>query len=673
MDNADGKVNSSETPDKKYDASETKTDNKSDSKRVDELKSEGKQGQNSSDSKRIDDDINSLFEKGDGSENDTLSRNHPLAEFLKENKGMLKGLSQEEFKAKYSAYMKDLEDKNSAPAKPEHRRSDSADINRGIASVLAEDESKDFLDKIVLKFTTMSEANSEAPSFTVGTKGAKIGRDQSNEVCVPSDTRLAHEGHSFIEHSDGSFYLLDGGYDFSASIRISVGVKKKEWIMMPKARFSAGNSVFESNGLTPEGNLMLEVIEGPLKGERRVVTKKGASLGRSSDNIIAIPDRELSRRHSRVEWDEKLGEYCVCDIGSTNGTYMQLVGPYAGRYKLCINDHILVGRTGFSINRFDYGLSEEIGHRQTMEDSCTIVQHMDLPGLNIQNLAPQSFFGVFDGHGGSNASLYLSQNLHTNVGEALLSRSEELRSLMTDIDAGDNDDTHPLKERLDRIVIDALETSFLKTDHEFVTTSEHAQNGSTATTALVLGKRLYCANVGDSRSMLCRRFAPKPMSEDHKPTREDEQKRIRDAGGFVINNRVMGELAVSRAFGDAEFKKGIQSIIDEEGVKMSTTGSTGSGDDGEGKDTKNWDQPLIIAKPDVETTTLTDDDQFLLLACDGLFDVFTEQEVVDFVKHNMEEHGDAQKCCENITDVAINKRNSRDNVSVILIILNKWY
>jgi len=48
------------------------------------------------------------------------------------------------------------------------------------------------------------------------------------------------------------------------------------------------------------------------------------------------------------------------------------------------------------------------------------------------------------------------------------------------------------------------------------------------------------------------------MSQDHKPSREDEAKRIRDAGGFVINNRVMGELAVSRAFGDAEFKKGIQ-------------------------------------------------------------------------------------------------------------------
>lgn len=48
------------------------------------------------------------------------------------------------------------------------------------------------------------------------------------------------------------------------------------------------------------------------------------------------------------------------------------------------------------------------------------------------------------------------------------------------------------------------------------------------------------------------------MSEDHKPSREDEAKRIKDAGGFVISHRVMGELSVSRAFGDCEFKKGIE-------------------------------------------------------------------------------------------------------------------
>ena len=90
-------------------------------------------------------------------------------------------------------------------------------------------------------------------------------------------------------------------------------------------------------------------------------------------------------------------------------------------------------------------------------------------------------------------------------------------------------------------------------------------------------------------------------------------------------------------------------------------------------DGASWDQPLIIAEPDIQATTLTDQDQFLLLACDGLFDVFTPDEVVTFVKENMEKHGDAQRCCQNITHEAIRKRNSRDNVSVILIILHKWY
>lgn len=664
MDSADrkGSTNTGHGTSKKIDSSEL-----SSSKRIDNNNNDNKHS--------IDEDIKDVFEKGtDDSENETLSRNHPLSEFIKENKGILKGLSQAEFKAKYNEFMKGKEDRGAKNVPPANRKEDLHTVDSQDA---IEDETKegatgsDFLDRIVLKFTTLSETNSEAPSFTVGSRGAKIGRDTTNEVCVPSDTRLAAKGHSFIEHSEGSFYLVDGGFDFSASIRISVGTKKKpEWVCFENTRFSAGNSVFEAKGISPDGCLVLEIIEGPLKGERRLIPKKGATLGRSSDNVISIPDRELSRRHSKVEYDEAVQKFCVCDIGSTNGTYMQLVGPYAGKYKLCINDHILVGRTGFSINRYDYGLSEEMGYRQSMEDSCTILQNMDVPALAAQDLAPQSFFGVFDGHGGQHASLYLSQHLHVNVGNALTTCSAELKRLLQSAKHGGAlNDAHPLKDEVDRVVISALEAAFAKTDAEFIGSSPHSQNGSTATTALVLGKRLYCANTGDSRTFLCRNFKPVRMTEDHKPSREDEQKRIRDAGGFVINNRVMGELAVSRAFGDAEFKKGIQSIIDEEGVKMPPNGKSDPGDDGQ----KNWDQPLIICTPDVQVTTITDHDQFLLLACDGLFDVFTEEEVVEFVKEKLEETGDPQKCCEALTDDAINNRNSRDNVSVILIILNKWY
>lgn len=60
----------------------------------------------------------------------------------------------------------------------------------------------------------------------------------------------------------------------------------------------------------------------------------------------------------------------------------------------------------------------------------------------------------------------------------------------------------------------------------------------------------------------------------------------------------------------------------------------------------NWDQPLIIAEPDVQVVTVSETDQFVVLACDGLYDVFTNEEVVSFVLTQMSQHGDPQRCCQ---------------------------
>ena len=436
--------------------------------------------------------------------NATLSRNNPIADFLRQNKGQLKGMSQEEFKAKYDAYVKECGGQEVARSKS-HKRAESNDYINATSDISM--TSGGHLPTIVLKFTTLSEAT-EAPSFTINSRGARIGRGTMNEVSIPSDARLANIGHASIEYNGGVFYLLDGGFDFGASIRISVGVKKKQWVLDVDSRFSIGNSVFKSCGENGDGQLVLEVLEGPLKGERKLVPRRGATLGRSSDNTLSIPDRELSRRHSRIEFDEAQNKFFICDVGSTNGTYMQLVGPYSGRYKLSLNDHILVGRTGFSVNRFDYGISEEMGHRNTMEDSCAIVQHLNIIPLSNYFLAPQSYFAVYDGHGGSHASLYLSQNLHITVVDALTDVAPDMLQVIEDsVAKGPMDDTagsHPSKELLDNIVIQALKSAFTKTDKDFIASSDHPQSGSTATTVLILGRRLYCSNVGDSRTVLSR-------------------------------------------------------------------------------------------------------------------------------------------------------------------------
>ena len=463
---------------------------------------------------------------GEAVEGLTLSRNDPLQEFLRAQKDNLQsGMTEEDFTRAYEAHLQGIGSVVSDVGSTAAGDSSSAALETAtvVASPKQGGKQHNFFDteevmspntqargtsnlkSIVLKFTTLSDACTEAPSFTVGTKGATVGRDAVNEVCVSSDTHLVPSGHASLEYVNGVFFLLDGGFDHPASVRVGAnGSKRSTWRLLPETRFSAGSSIFHVRGIVENGELQLDIIDGPLKGESRVIKKEGhATIGRASENTLSVPDRELSRKHSVIEYDNKIGKFVLLDLGSTNGTYMQLVGPYGGRYKLSLNDHILVGRTGFSINRFDYGLSEEMGHRLTMEDACAIAQHLCIAPLGPQQcFCPQSFFGVYDGHGGTEASAYLSQHLHINVTDAITEIAQELAAEAPAFARGDQ----AAIDVVDAKVIQALKTAFLATDQAFLSTSTpaHAQHGSTATTGILLGQRLYCANVGDSRTLLCR-------------------------------------------------------------------------------------------------------------------------------------------------------------------------
>mmetsp|Transcript_100702 Transcript_100702/g.288606 ORF Transcript_100702/g.288606 Transcript_100702/m.288606 type:complete len:171 (+) Transcript_100702:1382-1894(+) len=168
----------------------------------------------------------------------------------------------------------------------------------------------------------------------------------------------------------------------------------------------------------------------------------------------------------------------------------------------------------------------------------------------------------------------------------------------------------------------------------------------------------------------------------------------------------MGELAVSRAFGDAEFKKGINEIL---GDDAPTAGSGGRADNNPDTDLS---KPLIIAEPEVQAVTLIPADDFLLLACDGLFDVLTNQEVssrhadcqllagscsfpysrwliaikvapdrhishptdyqaCDLILAEMARHGDVQRAAEALSRNAIDDCGSRDNVSILIVLLRQ--
>jgi len=120
--------------------------------------------------------------------------------------------------------------------------------------------------------------------------------------------------------------------------------------------------------------------------------------------------------------------------------------------------------------------------------------------------------------------------------------------------------------------------------------------GCTATVILATPTEVYCANAGDSRTVLSKSKQACDMSKDHKPDDELERKRIYAANGFVEDGRVNGMLALSRALGDFEYKN--NSVF------------------------KVKDQ-VVTAFPDVKTMPITNDTEFILLACDGIWDVMT--------------------------------------------------
>ncbi|KAJ1929106.1 phosphatase 2C [Tieghemiomyces parasiticus] len=137
---------------------------------------------------------------------------------------------------------------------------------------------------------------------------------------------------------------------------------------------------------------------------------------------------------------------------------------------------------------------------------------------------------------------------------------------------------------------------------------------------------LYSGNAGDARGVLARGGRAVRLTYDHKGDDPHEVRRISEAGGFVLNNRVNGVLAVTRALGDSSMKD------------------------------------VVVGHPYTTETDLNHEDTFLILACDGLWDVCTDQEAVDLVK----DEPDPQKASEQLTKHALDNF-SRDNITVMVV------
>lgn len=131
--------------------------------------------------------------------------------------------------------------------------------------------------------------------------------------------------------------------------------------------------------------------------------------------------------------------------------------------------------------------------------------------------------------------------------------------------------------------------------------------GCTAAIVLIAKGKIYCANAGDSRTVLNRGGKAIDMSADHKPDDPKEKARVEKAGGIVMRGRVDVVLACSRSIGDQQFKDSTD----------------------ESKNLLPPEEQKVSAEPDIDIKELTKDDRFLVIACDGLWDCRSSQECVD--------------------------------------------
>ncbi|KAJ9545679.1 hypothetical protein OSB04_025386 [Centaurea solstitialis] len=309
----------------------------------------------------------------------------------------------------------------------------------------------------------------------------------------------------------------------------------------------------------------------------------------------------------------------------------------------CKSSPETVGETNLAEESSRFGVTTVCGRRRDMEDAVAVK-----PSFSND----LHFYGVYDGHGCSHVAMKCKDRMHEIVKE--------------EVEKENSGESLEWKETMAK--------SFLQMDKEVTEWSEGASSsscrcelqtpqcdavGSTAVVAVVTPSEIVVSNCGDSRAVLCRNGVAIPLSSDHKPDRPDELARIEDAGGRVIywdGARVLGVLAMSRAIGDGYLK------------------------------------PYVIPEPEVTVMERTAEDECLILASDGLWDVVSNDVACSVARMclnsqkppsplrspgsevNVAGGENSDKACSDasilLTKLALARRSS-DNVSVVVVDLKR--
>lgn len=264
------------------------------------------------------------------------------------------------------------------------------------------------------------------------------------------------------------------------------------------------------------------------------------------------------------------------------------------------------------------------GWRKRMEDA-------HIHSVDIGSTKGIDVFGVFDGHGGKEVSQFVkahfveyleandsfkSGDYKTALKENFLKMDQLMRTTqgkleLTQFAKKSKEEDEAQEARLGNKGGNSQMDVLMKLIKNKGDEDVALMTGCTSCVCLIdnPNKKLYFANAGDSRVVLCKKGLAYPMSIDHKPELDIEKNRIYKAEGFITEGRVKGNLNLSRGLGDLEYKNNTKLPAEEQ---------------------------MITANPDIIVEELTKDCEFIVLGCDGIWDCLTNQEACEFVKKRLD-------------------------------------
>jgi serine/threonine protein phosphatase PrpC len=298
------------------------------------------------------------------------------------------------------------------------------------------------------------------------------------------------------------------------------------------------------------------------------------------------------------------------------------------------------------MNNLVAGAQEAQGIRRSMEDRYTVENNFgdlvrDLARKQLSNLANtsddgkefqlssarQAFYAVYDGHGGFNAAQFCQNYLHVNL-------ARELASIVPSIGIG---------LELTEAVTAAIKESTQRTEAEFIARAigddPIDRSGTTMLMALFRGAQMYIAHAGDCRAVLCRAGVAIDLTRDHTCKNMAEKLRVERMGGIVRHGYINDEIEVSRSIGD---------ITNSNGEKIRG----------------------LTAEPEVSQHFITRDDEFVILACDGVISQdlnvsLSSQAAVDHVRRSLMRDNDVEIAARALLQAVLPR--SEDNCTCVVI------